>query len=128
MGKAGACWPGPALRPPLAARRADGCPYVRRRAVAALMTAASRGEGGPASLALLPSITPCLVIACGSRANNTLVSPRNHRRVVVTGLGVVSCLGHDHASFYDALLEGKSGACARAPSWLARGLQTRLDV
>ncbi len=31
------------------------------------------------------------------------------RRVVVTGMGVVSCLGHDPQTFYDNLLEGKSG-------------------
>lgn len=28
-----------------------------------------------------------------------------HRRVVVTGMGVVSCLGHDIDTFYDNLLE-----------------------
>ena len=31
------------------------------------------------------------------------------RRVVVTGMGVVSCLGHDLDHFYNNLLEGKSG-------------------
>lgn len=31
------------------------------------------------------------------------------KRVVVTGLGVVSCLGQDHETFYNNLLEGKSG-------------------
>lgn len=31
------------------------------------------------------------------------------RRVVVTGMGVVSCLGHDPDTFYDNLLAGKSG-------------------
>ena len=30
-----------------------------------------------------------------------------HRRVVVTGMGVVSCLGHDIDTFYDNLLEVK---------------------
>ena len=28
---------------------------------------------------------------------------------MVTGLGVVSCLGHEHDEFYNNLLEGKSG-------------------
>jgi hypothetical protein len=28
---------------------------------------------------------------------------------VVTGLGVVSCLGHEHDEFYSNLLDGKSG-------------------
>ncbi|GIL44318.1 hypothetical protein Vafri_1823 [Volvox africanus] len=31
------------------------------------------------------------------------------RRVVVTGMGVVSCLGHEHDEFYNNLLAGKSG-------------------
>ncbi|EFJ47888.1 hypothetical protein VOLCADRAFT_104947 [Volvox carteri f. nagariensis] len=31
------------------------------------------------------------------------------RRVVVTGMGVVSCLGHEHEEFYNNLLAGKSG-------------------
>ncbi|MEW5304489.1 MAG: hypothetical protein WDW36_007099 [Sanguina aurantia] len=34
---------------------------------------------------------------------------RSSRRVVVTGLGVVSSLGHEHTTFYDNLLEGRSG-------------------
>lgn len=34
------------------------------------------------------------------------------RRVVVTGMGVVSCLGHDPDTFYDALLAGTSGVSA----------------
>jgi len=31
------------------------------------------------------------------------------KRIVVTGLGVISCLGNDIATFWNALLEGKSG-------------------
>lgn len=31
------------------------------------------------------------------------------RRVVVTGMGIASCLGHEADTFYDNLLEGKSG-------------------
>jgi 3-oxoacyl-[acyl-carrier-protein] synthase-1 len=31
------------------------------------------------------------------------------RRVVVTGMGVVSCLGNDKASVSDALRHGRSG-------------------
>src|SRR3954470_23836467 len=31
------------------------------------------------------------------------------RRVVVTGLGVVTCVGHDTATFWDSLVAGKSG-------------------
>jgi 3-oxoacyl-[acyl-carrier-protein] synthase II len=33
----------------------------------------------------------------------------NKRRVVVTGLGVVSCYGNDAQNFYQSLIEGKSG-------------------
>lgn len=29
--------------------------------------------------------------------------------MVVTGMGLVSCLGHDHDEFYNNLLAGKSG-------------------
>ena len=32
------------------------------------------------------------------------------RRVVVTGMGVVSCFGNDPKKYYESLLEGKSGA------------------
>lgn len=31
------------------------------------------------------------------------------RRVVVTGMGIESCLGHDKDTFYNNLLEGKNG-------------------
>ncbi len=31
------------------------------------------------------------------------------KRIVVTGMGIVSCFGNDVGSFYDQLLEGKSG-------------------
>lgn len=31
------------------------------------------------------------------------------RRIVVTGMGLVSCLGHEVDEFYDNLLQGKSG-------------------
>lgn len=37
------------------------------------------------------------------------MSNRGRKRVVVTGMGVVSCLGNDTETFYNALLEGKSG-------------------
>lgn len=35
--------------------------------------------------------------------------PGQRRRVVITGMGVTSSLGHDPATFYDNLLAGKSG-------------------
>ena len=34
------------------------------------------------------------------------------RRIVVTGLGVVSCFGNDVDTFFSQLLAGKSGASA----------------
>ena len=36
-------------------------------------------------------------------------APQKQRRVVVTGMGVVTPLGHDPDSFYDNLLGGVSG-------------------
>lgn len=44
---------------------------------------------------------------CHASANGHHDAPP--RRVVVTGLGVVSCLGNDHESFYNNLLAGHSG-------------------
>ena len=35
--------------------------------------------------------------------------PHERRRVVITGMGVTSSLGHDVGTFYDNLLAGKSG-------------------
>ena len=35
--------------------------------------------------------------------------PHQRRRVVITGMGVTSSLGHDVNMFYDNLLAGKSG-------------------
>ena len=51
----------------------------------------------PSACPLIPPLPPPLMAA----------QPK--RRVVVTGLGVVSCLGHEHGEFYDNLLAGKSG-------------------
>lgn len=49
--------------------------------------------------------------------------PLIERRVVVTGLGVVTSVGHDPETFYDNLLEGVSGIseiegfdCAQFPT------------
>jgi hypothetical protein len=46
------------------------------------------------------------------------------RRVVVTGLGVVSPLGNEHDAFYSALLEGRSGV-AQIESFDASDFSTR---
>jgi 3-oxoacyl-[acyl-carrier-protein] synthase II len=46
------------------------------------------------------------------------------RRVVVTGLGVVSPLGNEHDEFYSALLEGRSGV-AEISSFDASEFSTR---
>ncbi|KAK8597639.1 hypothetical protein V6N13_095039 [Hibiscus sabdariffa] len=73
--------------------------------------------------------------------------PTNKRRVVVTGMGVVTPLGHDPDVFYNNLLEGASGIseietfdCAQFPSriageiksvsadgWVAPKLSKRMD-
>ncbi|MEJ2084634.1 MAG: beta-ketoacyl-[acyl-carrier-protein] synthase family protein [Acidobacteriota bacterium] len=45
------------------------------------------------------------------------------RRVVVTGLGIVSCIGHDYASVVEALKKGQSGVRA-TPEWEGRGLKS----
>jgi len=41
------------------------------------------------------------------------------RRVVVTGLGLVSCLGHDFGSVVEALKQGRSGVRSM-PEWDGR--------
>ncbi|KAK8477177.1 hypothetical protein V6N13_057972 [Hibiscus sabdariffa] len=73
--------------------------------------------------------------------------PTNKRRVVVTGMGVVTPLGHDPSVFYNNLLEGASGIseietfdCAQFPTriageiksvsadgWVAPKLSKRMD-
>jgi 3-oxoacyl-[acyl-carrier-protein] synthase I len=45
------------------------------------------------------------------------------RRVAVTGVGLVSSLGHDYGAVLDALRAGKSGVRA-VPEWLAKGLRS----
>jgi 3-oxoacyl-[acyl-carrier-protein] synthase II len=40
---------------------------------------------------------------------NTMTDSNGRRRVVVTGVGVVSAIGHDADTFWDALKAGKSG-------------------
>ncbi len=46
------------------------------------------------------------------------------KRIVVTGLGVVSCLGHDVDTFYEQLLAGKSGV-ATINHFSCEGFPTR---
>ena len=45
------------------------------------------------------------------------------RRVVVTGLGLVSCLGSDYPTVLDALEAGRSGVRAM-PEWERYGLKS----
>ncbi|MBN8727408.1 MAG: beta-ketoacyl-ACP synthase I [Xanthomonadales bacterium] len=47
------------------------------------------------------------------------------RRVVVTGLGIVSCLGNSAAEVSQSLREGKSGIAAM-PDYAARGLRSQV--
>jgi len=55
---------------------------------------------------------------------------KDRKRVVVTGMGVVSCFGTDVDQFYDSLLEGKSGIgpieafdCSEYPTRFAGSVQ-----
>ena len=43
----------------------------------------------------------CVRVACSSHD----AARNGERRVVVTGMGVVSCLGHEVEEFYNGLLE-----------------------
>jgi 3-oxoacyl-[acyl-carrier-protein] synthase-1 len=47
------------------------------------------------------------------------------RRVAVTGVGLVSCLGHDYEQAARALREGRSGVRA-VPEWERHGLKSRV--
>ncbi|MBP9590568.1 MAG: beta-ketoacyl-ACP synthase I [Steroidobacteraceae bacterium] len=47
------------------------------------------------------------------------------RRVVVTGMGIVSCLGNDLASVASSLLRGRPGI-RRSPSYAERGLRSQV--
>lgn len=47
------------------------------------------------------------------------------RRVVVTGMGIVSCLGNDLASVASSLLHGRPGI-RRSPSYAERGLRSQV--
>jgi 3-oxoacyl-[acyl-carrier-protein] synthase-1 len=46
------------------------------------------------------------------------------RRVVVTGVGLVSCLGHDYETVLSALKNGQSGVRSVPEAWLGRGLKS----
>ena len=47
------------------------------------------------------------------------------RRVAITGVGLVSCLGHDYAQVVEALRNGVSGVRAM-PEWESLGLKSRV--
>jgi len=55
-------------------------------------------------------------------AQSELIAPR---RVAITGVGVVSCLGHEYAQVVDALRNGVSGLCAM-PEWESLGIKSRV--
>ena len=46
------------------------------------------------------------------------------RRVVVTGVGLVSCLGHEYETVLEALQQGQSGVTTVPEEWLGRGLKS----
>ncbi|KAH7655367.1 3-oxoacyl-[acyl-carrier-protein] synthase II protein [Dioscorea alata] len=100
-----------------------------------------RATRSPAGQAMAVAVTPAKEVAGKKR------TPTKQRRVVVTGMGVVSPLGHDPDVFYDNLLEGASGIseietfdCASYPTriageiksfstdgWVAPKLSKRMD-
>ena len=49
----------------------------------------------------------------------------NPRRVAITGIGLISCLGHDYAQVVRALRNGVSGVRAM-PEWESLGLKSRV--
>jgi 3-oxoacyl-[acyl-carrier-protein] synthase-1 len=49
----------------------------------------------------------------------------NSRRVAITGIGLISCLGHDYAQVVHALRDGVSGVRAM-PEWERLGLKSRV--
>lgn len=48
-----------------------------------------------------------------------------NRRVAVTGLGLISCLGNDEETVFEALRQGRSGI-APAPGWNRHGLKSTI--
>ena len=50
----------------------------------------------------------------------------NTRRVAITGIGLISCLGHDYAEVVRALRDGVSGVRAM-PEWETLGLKSRIS-
>ena len=61
----------------------------------------------PFRVSMLMSRLLCLQVLARAAAssNGTSAADATQRRVVVTGMGVVSCLGHDIDTFYDNLLQ-----------------------
>ncbi|GLC42792.1 Protein TRANSPORT INHIBITOR RESPONSE 1 [Pleodorina starrii] len=57
----------------------------------------------------LPCRARCRALRVVASAHDIAKTESAPRRVVVTGMGVVSCLGHEHGEFYNNLLAGKSG-------------------
>ena len=62
------------------------------------------------SVAPTPPRRPSVATAATTPSCGPAADPA--RRVVITGMGVVSCLGHDPDTFYNALLAGQSGVKA----------------
>ncbi|PNW80922.1 hypothetical protein CHLRE_07g335300v5 [Chlamydomonas reinhardtii] len=57
----------------------------------------------------LPGRARCQTVRVSAAVHDISKTEKAPRRVVVTGMGLVSCLGHDHDEFYNNLLAGKSG-------------------
>ncbi len=73
-----------------------------------------------------------LRVCAAAHAGNGVHTDSRQRRVVVTGMGVVSCLGHDVDTFYDSLLQVRCEPAVAslhysspAHLWPARGCGAR---
>lgn len=68
-----------------------------------------QGEGGGQGQAVQEGDGKRAAVSQAGGAGGRRGSGIKTRRVVVTGMGIVSCLGHDPDTFYSSLLEGTSG-------------------
>jgi len=117
-----------------------GLPALRTKLVQSVRRPVKASAGKASSVATNP-VQP---VKESIQTKKTATKPR---RVVVTGMGVVSSLGHDANTFYANLLEGKSGVseienfdCKEFPTriageikgfdpegWVARKFARRMD-
>ncbi len=89
------------------------CRGRARRQAVLVMAAAQQEQVSPRILDSGMPQSPALLVHAGGREQLWPAPMPPHaqrqRRVVVTGMGVVSCLGHEVDEFYNNLLQGRSG-------------------